>query len=110
MSVTITTPIQPQAERAALQDLVQSDGWQVFERAMRERFSPERYEAEIRELSEKDADPVITATLMKQINATYSAMRQMLDWPRARVKELDGGSRRALAPTVSEMFWRKRRA
>lgn len=89
MSVTVTTPRVPLAEKAALEDLLQSEGWQLFESAMREQWSATSFEAEIRQAMEEAPTGSDVTPIIGQINATYAGMRQMLDWPREQVRTLE---------------------
>lgn len=91
MSETVTVPRTPLAEKAALEQMLESEGWAIFERAMRAHCSPEAFERDIREAaddSEKPTSPEDLALLVKQISATHSAMRQMIEWPRRQAAVL----------------------
>lgn len=79
------------AEWAALDDLLRSDGWRVYASAMRARWSAEQYEAEVRNaMAEAGAGTDVTGVI-GQINATYKGMRDMLTWPDARMRALKAG-------------------
>ena len=97
MPLAQTEPRTPEATLHALQELVQSDGWSIYEAAMRTQWSAESYEAAVRKLyAEAQPGDDVTA-LVAQINATYEGMRKMLEWPREYIRSLKAG-KQAEAP------------
>lgn len=91
-SETVTVPRTPPAEKAALESLVASEGWAIFERAMRAHCNAEAFERDVREATDDETAPIAhadVALLVKQISATHTAMRQMLEWPTRQIAVLD---------------------
>lgn len=88
MSETVTIPRTPVAEKAALEALLESEGWAIVERYWRERFSPAQFEADVSKALD-EYEPDVMAVVVQQIKATHTAMRQMLDYPRDQIRALD---------------------
>lgn len=86
----MSEPLSRDAEREALEALLLSEGWRAYVAAMQTQWSPASYEKAIRDAM-KTAEPGTDITpIVGQINATYSGMRQMLNWPQERLRVLKG--------------------
>lgn len=101
----MTEPRTPDAERDSLEGLLSSDGWKVYEEAMRTRWSPAQYEADIRHAMAECPQGEDVTPIVGQINATYAGMRNMLQWPHDRIRTLKGGRTKPTAD-IFAMFRR----
>lgn len=88
------------AEREALQDLLQSDGWRVLQRLVEENYSSERclhaIDAAMSELAPGDSEVAVVT----QIRATWKAAPAILDLPATRLRALQS----AQAPPKVDPF------
>jgi hypothetical protein len=87
-----------EAERVALEELLRSDGWEVFTRLVSEQYSPSRCLAEIDAAMSglKPGDDEVA--VVTQIRAAWKLPPVILDLPSARVRELREG-RQAAKPS-----------
>lgn len=83
--------LTPDAEWTVLDDLLRSEGWAVYETAMRTRWSAEQYEADVRNAMTEARPGTDVTSIVGQINATYAGMRKMLAWPHDRMRAVRAG-------------------
>lgn len=82
-----------QAERRALEDLLQSDGWKLFAAHMATAWGPEEYERKLDALLEA-ADtrgalsPDEEIALTRRVRDTFKGVRASMRWPEERVRQL----------------------
>lgn len=94
----------PESERAALEDLLQSEGWAIFTAHMGAAWGPEAYERQIDAALDgapTDDEPAIT----RRIRDTFKGVRASLKWPEERVRTLKDA--KAQEPQGFERFMRR---
>jgi len=98
--------LTPDAEWTVLDDLLRSEGWAVYEAAMKARWSDTQQVADIRAVMTEVSPGTDVTPFIGQINATYDGMRKMLAWPRDRMRTLKGGK---AAGVFEDVFakWRR---
>ncbi len=77
----------PEAERTALKDLLESDGWAIFMRHMSEVWGHEACERAMRE-ARKVCAPEEWPFESTRILDSFAGMRANVKWPEERVREL----------------------
>lgn len=89
--VSIVTPLIPEAERTALQDMLQSEGWHLFKDMVLRLYGPEAFEQAIADVLQgtKPADLIDTErAIVPQIQAAFKAARGVLELPKRRMDTL----------------------
>lgn len=82
-----------EAERVALEDLLKSDGWQVFKAHMDLAWGAEEFERRVdSELDKERADPMQELAVTKRIRDTFKGVRASLKWPDERLRALKDGT------------------
>ena len=72
-------------ERQALDDLLRSDGWRLFERAVSDYWTTHLTQHVAACANEKD--DVTALQLLRQVVAAKKAVDQMLAWPKERLRQ-----------------------
>jgi hypothetical protein len=102
-------PLTPEAERQALEELVQSDGWHILMAHMDEAWGPEACEAALRD-AKKNATPEEWPFETTRILDAFAAMRANVRWPQERIRALkDGAPARVLKARIMDPFQKFRR-
>lgn len=79
--------LTPDVERAALTDMLESDGWAIYMRHMAVVWGPEAEGRAMRE-SHKNVSPEEWPFESARILATFDGMRANFEWPKERVRAL----------------------
>jgi DNA-binding transcriptional regulator GbsR (MarR family) len=83
-------------ERQALEDMVQSHGWAIFQAHVAKVWGPEAFESAVaRALAECPPDE--ERALTSRIHDTFKGVRATLKWPEEQLKALKAGADRQKA-------------
>lgn len=100
--------LTPDAERQALKELLESDGWAIYAQRGEEAWGSAACERALRE-SRKTTDPADWPFESTRILDTFEAMRAELRWPAERIRMIESGEK-TLKQTVVDRFAHLRRA
>lgn len=99
----VTDSETPEAQIAALTELLQSDGWRLLTALVEQTYSAEACLAEIdramTELQPGDDERAVVT----QIRAAFKAARVVLDLPQERLRTLKAGTKQQ-ARTITDRF------
>lgn len=102
--------LTPEAERTALEDMLRSDGWVVFQRHMAARWGAEEYERTVDAALEAKHDPVDEIAITRRIRDTFKGVRASMKWPEERVKALKDAPKETLTDRFAGLRRGPRRA
>jgi hypothetical protein len=97
--------LTPEAERAALADMLESDGWAIFMRHMSLAWGPEAFEQAIRD-AKGNVSPEEWPFESVRIMDTFAGMRSNFEWPKERVRALSEAPKGRAALDVFAPFRR----
>lgn len=87
----------PEAERTALEDMVKSEGWEIYLEHIAKAWGPEACERALRD-SRKTVTPEEWPFESARILDTFAGMRADLKWPEARIRALKSPPKARLNP------------
>jgi hypothetical protein len=95
----------PDATRQALEDMLRSDGWEVFESHMAIAWGAEAFERSVDQELEKNGDPMNEVAVTRRIRDTFKGVRASLKWPEEQIRKLKDGT--PVEPKGFERFMRR---
>lgn len=87
----------PEAECAALEDLLRSEGWELYVAQMKAAWGPEAYERRLDDALDGNVAPTDELAITRRIRDTFKGVRATLAWPEERVRALKDGQRTVTA-------------
>ena len=95
----------PDAQLAALKDLVESDGWKLYLAHVAEAWGPEAFERALDQALD-GADPADETAVTRRMRDTFKGVRADVTWPETTIAVLS----KPKASVVDDVFARFRRA
>lgn len=99
------TDLTPEAERTALEDMLQSEGWAIFTAHMDKAWGADAFEHHIDTELKKEGDPMNEIAITRRIRDTFKGVRASLKWPKDRIDVL----KQAPGHTLMDQFAHLRR-